>query len=85
MMVPGTDPRLFTCTRNIGSVVNGIVPDGKALMYRGKDEASQYQNMFGVPIPGRILAERVAAVAHMNTVYSSKRPYGSSIIFAAHD
>ena len=42
MMVAGTDPRIFTVTKNVGSVVNGIVPDGKALMYRGREEAHQY-------------------------------------------
>ena len=65
MMVPGTDPRIFSVTKHIGSTVNGLVPDGKALMYRGREEANQYEKMFGVVVPGRIMSERVAAVAHM--------------------
>ena len=31
------------------------------------------------------MAERIANVAQMNTVYASQRPYGSSMILATHD
>jgi 20S proteasome alpha/beta subunit len=40
-------------------VINGLTPDGKALMYRGREEASQYEKMFGIKMPGSILAERI--------------------------
>jgi len=43
-------------------VVNGIVPDGRALMYRGREEAKQYNDNFGIKIPGHILAERLGNV-----------------------
>ena len=36
-------------------------------------------------MPGKTLADRIAQQAHMNTIYMSMRPYGSSIIFATHD
>ena len=29
-------------------VVNGLVPDGRALMYRGREEAKQYTDNFGI-------------------------------------
>ena len=32
MMVSGTDKRLYSVTKSIGSVVNGIIPDGRAMM-----------------------------------------------------
>jgi 20S proteasome subunit alpha 7 len=32
MMVSGTDKRVFSVTKQIGSVVNGIIPDGRAMM-----------------------------------------------------
>jgi len=85
MMVSGTDKRIFSVTKQIGSVVNGLTPDGRALMYRGREEAAQYEQMFGIKIPGAVLADRIALKCQMSTIYASYRPYGSSIIFAAHD
>ena len=41
-------------------VVNGLVPDGRALMHRGKEEAQQYEKMFGIKIPGSALSDRLA-------------------------
>ena len=61
------------------------MPDGRSLMYRGREEAKQYHDNFGIKIPGQVLAERLANVCQMNTVYTSQRPYGSSMILACHD
>ena len=66
-------------------VVNGVVPDGRALMFRAREEAKQYHDNFGIKIPNAILAERVAGVCQMNTLYYGRRPYGSTIMFAGHD
>ena len=66
-------------------VVNGLVPDGRALMYRGREEAKQYNDNYGIKIPGMVIAERLANVTQMNTVYSSARPYGSTVVLACHD
>ena len=85
MMVSGTDKRTYSISREVGCVVNGITPDGRALMYRGREEAKQYLDNFGIKIPGQIMAERLGNVTQMNTVYSSQRPYGSSMIMCSHD
>jgi len=42
MMVSGTDKRAYSISREVGCVVNGLTPDGRALMYRGREEAKQY-------------------------------------------
>lgn len=60
MMVSGTDKRVFSVTKQIGSVVNGIIPDGRAMMHRAREECEQYEKMFGIKIPGAVLAERIA-------------------------
>jgi len=65
--------------------VNGIVPDGRALMYRGREEAKQYNDNFGIKIPGSVIAERLGNVTQMNTVYSSQRPYGTAMVVSVHD
>lgn len=85
MMVSGTDRRTFNITKSVGCVVNGMVPDGKALMYRGRQEAKQYEDQFGIKVPGKILADRLALYNHAHTMYSSMRPIGSSIVIASHD
>ena len=36
-----------------------MVPDGKALMTRAREEAVQYEKMFGIRIPGAALADRL--------------------------
>ena len=85
MMVSGTDKRAFNMTKQTGCVVNGIIPDGKAIMFRGREEAKQYEENFGIKVPGKVLAERLANFVQMKTVYSSQRPFGSSIIISAFD
>ena len=41
--------------------------------------------MYGISIPGKTLSDRIAQKCQMNTIYSSYRPFGASIIFATHD
>jgi 20S proteasome subunit alpha 7 len=85
MMLSGTDKRIFSVSTKSGCVVNGLVPDGKSLMFRAREEAQQYEKMFGIKIPGHVLAERLGMRAQMNTVYASQRPYGTSVALATHD
>ena len=54
-------------------------------MTRAREEAIQYEKMFGIKIPGAALADRLGQKAHMNTVYASQRPFGSSVILATYD
>ena len=62
-----------------------MTPDGKAMVYRAREEATQYEKMFGIKIPNQVLAERLGLRAQMSTVYASYRPFGSSLILAGHD
>jgi len=41
--------------------------------------------MFGIRIPGAVLADRMAMRFQMSTIYSAYRPIGTSLIFANHD
>lgn len=85
MMVDGTDKRLYSINMHTGGVINGLTPDGRATIQRAREEASQYENMFGIRCPGAVLADRLAMRFQMSTIYSSYRPIGTSIIFANHD
>ncbi len=85
MMLPGTDQRIWNINMSAGCTANGLVPDGKSLMYRGREESKQYQKMYGITMPGKVLSERLAMNVHMNTIYARNRPYGSSVIMATYD
>mmetsp|Transcript_18295 Transcript_18295/g.17417 ORF Transcript_18295/g.17417 Transcript_18295/m.17417 type:complete len:200 (+) Transcript_18295:20-619(+) len=85
MMLPGTDKRIFSVNLQTGCTVNGLVPDGKSLMFRAREEASQYEKMYSIKMPGSVLADRVALRAQMSTIYASFRPFGTSMILACHD
>lgn len=85
MMVSGTDKRCYNVSKQIGLVCNGLVPDGRAIMHRAREEAAQYEQMFGIKIPGKILSDRLALEFQMRTIYASYRPYGTSVVFATHD
>ena len=60
MMISGTDKRVYSINFHTGGVVNGLTPDGRAIIQRARDEGTQYQNMFGIRCPGGVLAERMA-------------------------
>jgi len=85
MLVSGTDKRLYSISHKSGGVVNGLTPDGRAVIQRAREEGTQYEKMFGIKIPGAVLAERIALQFQMKTIYSSYRPIGTSVIMAIHD
>ena len=60
MMLDGTDKRLYTINMHTGGVINGVVPDGRSVIQRAREEATQYQSMFGIRCPGSVLADRIA-------------------------
>ncbi len=85
MTVPGCDRRVYTITKQIGMVMTGLVPDGRALAQRAKDESASFQEHFGIPITGKALADRLAQYMHMNTMTMWSRPYGCTVIIASFD
>ena len=85
MMLSGTDKRTYSITKEIGCVVNGLVPDGRFLMNRGKEEAAQYEQMFGIKIPGSAMSDRIAMQVQMKTIYANFRPFGTSMVLSGWD
>jgi len=85
MMVPGTDKRLYSIALNAGGVINGLTPDGRAIIQKAREECQQYKDQFHVKIPGGTLADRVALKFQMSTIYANYRPIGTSLIFGIND
>lgn len=85
LLKPGCNKRIATIDRNVGIVTSGLVPDGKHLTSRGRDEASSWRQTYKAPIPMTALASRLGGYVQAYTLYSSVRPFGVSAIVAGWD
>ena len=85
MQINGTDKRLYSINLTAGGVINGLTPDGRSMVQRAREECGQYKNMYGIQMPGSVLADRMAMRFQMSTIYASYRPIGTSLIMANHD
>lgn len=85
LAIPGTDHRIYSINKQIGMVVTGVIPDGRALAQRARKESDSFRDFHGIPISGKVLAERLAGYIHTNTVYAWLRPFGSMVIIASYD
>ncbi len=85
MLVEGSGRRIQGVEEHIGAAVAGLLPDGRQLVQRARDEARSYRSNFGEPIPPRVLSERMGAFMHIFTYYSYYRPLGSAILMAGYD
>ncbi|CAD7975102.1 unnamed protein product [Amoebophrya sp. A25] len=85
MLVHGTNKRVYALSRTAGSVVCGLVPEGRSVVGRARQEAQSYKKNYGEVIPGYLLAERVGYYMHLHTRYSGLRPKGSTILIGSYD
>lgn len=84
-LVVGSNPSIYSVTRNIGMVICGLLPEGRALIQRAKVEASSYLKNFGVDITGKILADRISLYALQHTLYMGGRPFGASVMISSYE
>lgn len=82
---PGANKRIFTVDTHAGIACAGLLADARAIVDVARIEASNYRSEYGMPIPGKMLAERVSTYLHAYTLYSAVRPYGCSVMISAHD
>lgn len=54
MLCEGTCRRLLTVDNHVGIAVSGMLADGRQLVNRARDEAAQYREFYGHPIPGKV-------------------------------
>ncbi|OMJ72356.1 hypothetical protein SteCoe_29223 [Stentor coeruleus] len=82
MMMEGSNKYIFGVTKEIGAVITGVIPDGKSVIMRARQEASQYSEFYGQQIKPTVLADRVAQFMYLFTLYGGLRPFGSTIMLA---
>ena len=85
LLEENSNRRTFPIDRHAGAVIAGVAADGRAIIDRAQAEASNYKSFYGDPIPGAILAERVASYVHIFNLYWYVRPFGVCTLLATCD
>ncbi|KAF2291767.1 hypothetical protein GH714_035522 [Hevea brasiliensis] len=85
MMLPGSNRRIHSVHRHSGMAVAGLAADGRQIVARAKSEATNYESVYGEPIPVNELAGRVASYVHLCTLYWWLRPFGCGVILGGYD
>ncbi|KAK4392572.1 Proteasome subunit alpha type-3 [Sesamum angolense] len=85
MMLPGSNRRIHAVHRHSGMAVAGLAADGRQIVARAKSEATNYESVYGEPIPVKELAARVASYVHLCTLYWWLRPFGCGVILGGYD
>jgi len=63
----------------------GLLPDGRHLTSRARDEASEWRSFYKTAIPVSSLADRMGAYVQAHTLYNSVRPFGVTAILGGWD
>ena len=85
LLKPNANKRIATVDRNVGIVTSGLLPDGRHLISRARDEASSWRRTYKAPISMSALASRLGGYVQAYTLYSSVRPFGISAIVGGWD
>lgn len=83
MLVKHTNKRAYAITKSSGACFAGLAPDGRQVVNEARDNAINFEQNYGVKIPGHLLAERVAYYFHKHTLYYSLRPIGIGVLLGA--
>lgn len=84
MLENGSNNRIHAVDRQAGICICGMLPDGRAIIARARDEADNSRDIFATPILGAVLADRVGEFMHAYTTHYAYRPFGCSAIIASY-
>lgn len=76
LMKPDTVASLYTVTDHVGVCTTGRAPDGRAIVQRAREAASEYKYNQGIPMPLSHLAKRLGDKAQVRTQSAGLRPMG---------
>lgn len=85
MMLADSSRRLHTIDTHSGMAITGFMSDGRQIVNRAREEASNYVESYGSQIPPSTLADRVGAYIHYFTLHGSLRPFGVTALLASYD
>jgi len=85
MLKPGSNRRVFGVDTHATIALTGFVADGRQIVNRAREEASNYSTTYGHKIVPSILSNRLGLYVHYFTTHGSLRPFGASTLLAAYD
>jgi 20S proteasome subunit alpha 7 len=87
MVVPSTCSykRIHNIDIHTGIASTGFLPDARILVSRAIDEASDFEDQFGIKIPPKLLADRLGYYMHYFTLHGGLRPFGATVIMGGYD
>jgi len=85
MLVRLSNRRIHTVDLHAGIALSGLAADARQLVNRARSEGRGYRNFYGSPIPGKVLASRLAGFIHVYTLYWYLRPFGCSLLLGSYD
>jgi len=85
MLVPGSNRRVFGIDKRASLAITGFVADGRQIVNRAREEADNYNSLYGHKIVPSVLSNRLALYVHYFTTHGSLRPFGSTSLLAAYD
>lgn len=85
LLVPGKNTKIQTIDRHVGCVYSGLTPDGRHLVNKAREEASQFKKFYQESIAVPALADRLGQYVQAHTLFNSVRPFGVTAIFGGVD
>lgn len=85
LLVPGKNNRIQTIGRHIGVAYSGLLPDGRHLVSRGRDEFQSFKDQYKDQISIPYLIDRLGNYVQAYTCYNSVRPFGITSIIGGID
>jgi len=85
MLLPNSSRRIHTVDTHSGLAVTGFISDGRQIVNRCRDEASNYYETYGSKVPSDVLADRVAGYVHYFTLHGALRPFGVAALLASYN
>jgi len=77
--------RIYNIDTHIGCAVAGLLTDSRHLIDLARNEAINYREQWGSPIPVGVLVKRISSYMFQYTLSGHYRPFGCSIIIAGVD
>ncbi|ELP91933.1 proteasome subunit alpha type-3, putative [Entamoeba invadens IP1] len=85
MIKESSNKRIFYIGTHIAVTCAGFLPDARKLAKKASEEAEAFKDNYGMEIPVKTLAEKVAMHMQNYTLYSSLRPFGCSLLVGGYD
>jgi len=85
MLVAGSNKRTFGVDQHVGVAITGLPSDGRQIVNRAREEATNYNDTWGHKIVPSVLSGRLAQFVHYYTTHGALRPFGCATLMAAYD